>query len=281
MAKRMQKIIIFSLSILIFTSSCVKKDFTEPQIPNPCNEDPGLSANVSIFDIQKMFNTGKLDTINETVFTFPNDSSLILKANIISSDEEGNIYKEIYIEDSTGAMKLSVDGTYLYNEFNQGQEVYIKLNGLNIEHDDNAAIFVLGMGLYNNTTIGRIPVTLLKDYMFRKSCPKELTTTTVQIGHIFDIYVGKLVKLQNVQFRDKDLGTTYADPVNQISLNKYLKNCTGDSLIVRTSGYANFAGDTIPSGNGTITGIMTKYGNNYQLTIVSKNDVKLDSVRCN
>ncbi len=281
MKTQIKQLITFTFFTIIIFTSCVKKDFDPPNIPNPCEINPKLTANVSIFDIQKMFNNGQLDTVNETVFTFPKDSNFILKANIISSDESGNLYKEIYIEDSTGAMKISIDGTNLYNDFNQGQEVFIKLTGLNIEHDDNAAIFVLGMGLYDNTGIGRIPVTLLKDYIFKKSCPKELNTTTVQIGHIYDIVVGKLVKLENVQFRNQDLGTTYADPINQLSLNKYLKNCTGDSLIVRTSGYANFAGDSLPTGNGNIIGIMTKYGNDYQLTIVNPSDVKLDSIRCN
>ncbi len=279
----MKQYIYIGLSILVIFTSCVKKEFDEPDIINPCDVDPGLTANVTIFDIQKMYNTGNLDTINETVYTFPKDSNYILEAVIISSDEQGNLYKEMFIEDATGAIKISIDGTNLYNDFNQGQTVIIKLSGLNIEYDGNVALYVLGMGLFEDVSLGRIPVTLLSEYMLRKSCPnKELSTTTVNIGSIYDIYVGKLVKLEDVQFVGADTaGYSYADAPNLTTLNRIIENCTGASLVVRTSGYAKFAGNYVPTGKGSIIGVMGKYGSDYQLTIINADDVDMVGARCN
>ena len=48
----------------------------------------------------------------------------------------------------------------------------------------------------------------------------------------------------------------------------------GSSKIdVRTSGYANFAADTIPSGTGSMTVILSQYFDNLQITIRGRNDL--------
>ena len=280
MKLKTKQILIISLLIISITS-CVKKDFDPPVIPNPCDANTGLIPNVTIFDIQKLYNNGQLDTLKDKVYSFPADSNYVLEATVTSSDEEGNFYKEMYIQDETGAMKISIDASSIYNDFNQGQIIQIKLTDLNIEKGD--FIYSLGMGLYDSSGLGRIPSPLVNNYIFRKSCPQDtnLNPKILQIGSFYDIEIGKLVKFENVEFIASDTGTTYANAEKQKALNKTIKDCNGNELIVRTSGYATFASDTIPSGKGSITGILSKYGQDYQLYIVKIKDVKMDSIRCN
>ena len=47
----------------------------------------------------------------------------------------------------------------------------------------------------------------------------------------------------------------------------YLLDCNGNTVSVRTSGYANFADDTLPSGNGSIVGIFTIYNSEKQFEV--------------
>ena len=63
----------------------------------------------------------------------------------------------------------------------------------------------------------------------------------------------RLVKLNDVEF--SELGLTYADAVNLSTGSRLLSDCNGNTVSVRTSGYANFADDTLPSGNGSIIGL--------------------------
>ena len=48
--------------------------------------------------------------------------------------------------------------------------------------------------------------------------------------------------------------------------------------MVRTSGYANFANDTIATGNGTITGILTRYSG-LNILVRDINEVNMDGDR--
>ena len=52
-------------------------------------------------------------------------------------------------------------------------------------------------------------------------------------------------------------------------------DCYGDSIIVRTSGYANFANKLLPEGNGTLIAIVSVYDSYDQLVIRSYDEVQL------
>ena len=148
MKKKINILVLISLATIFVVSSCLKKDFDTPEVPDPCFQYPAFEANVTIHEIQKMYNEGNLNLVQNEVYEFPEDSGYIIEATVISSDESGNFYKEVYIQDSTGTMKLSIDMHGIYNEFNQGQVVLIKVTGLNIEKDAWEAIYSLGIGLF-------------------------------------------------------------------------------------------------------------------------------------
>ena len=41
-----------------------------------------------------------------------------------------------------------------------------------------------------------------------------------------------------------------------------------NSRVVRNSGYASFAADQLPSGNGTFIGILSKFNSDYQFLLI-------------
>ena len=59
-----------------------------------------------------------------------------------------------------------------------------------------------------------------------------------------------------------------------------LEDCDGNTIIIRTSGYANFASDTLPEGNGSLIAIASVYNGEAQLVIRSINEVQLTGNRC-
>ncbi|MFW6351032.1 MAG: DUF6359 domain-containing protein, partial [Bacteroidota bacterium] len=93
-----------------------------------------------------------------------------------------------------------------------------------------------------------------------------------------DEHIYKKVILNNVQFTENQLGNTFAEP-NQTT-NRTLTDCQGNTIIVRTSSFADFAGFTLPEGNGSITGVLTKFLNDYQLIINEYEDIDLNGERC-
>ena len=261
------------------TSTEETEDDTNDEIPNS-----GLTPNITISDIKSLYSS--LETVDGTIKTFNMD--LVLEAKVISTDKYDNFYKEIYVEDASGALVLLIDNIDLYKDYSIGQTVHIKLNGLNINYDLNfKAIIEIGFGVYDDgysVKLGRIPASLYKDLILKDGKPSTPSITTIALNEnsISDANVGKLIKIENTQFVDSDTNSTFADAVNLMSRNLTLESCTSDNqLTLRTSGYSSFAGINVHTGNGNITGILTKYGSlGYQFIINSNNDVVFNNTRC-
>ena len=77
-----------------------------------------------------------------------------------------------------------------------------------------------------------------------------------------------------------DTGSTYADGPNQQSKNVTLEDCNGNSIIVRTSGFANFANEKVAKGNGSIVAIVSRYNSDLQLLIRSIDEIDMTGERC-
>jgi len=57
---------------------------------------------------------------------------LVIGGQVISSDQSGNLYRSLYIQDSTGAIELKIGKSSLYNDYKLGQWVYVKCKGLSL-----------------------------------------------------------------------------------------------------------------------------------------------------
>jgi hypothetical protein len=239
-----QTIIIFSAVYLFY--SC-NKTYDNP----PVNEVP-IGNVISIGDLKDEY-PGNAVTI---------DSNYTIFGNITSEETNGNFYKEVFIQDLSGAIKLKLKasgGLYI------GDSVRINVQGLNMS--DYGELIQL-----DNVDVDQQVVKIATEKFIT---PFEATISQLSLSED----QSRLVKLNNVEF--SDLGMTYADAVNLSTGSRTLSDCNGNIMSVRTSGYANFANDTLPSGNGSITGIFTIYNSEKQFVIRDVNEVTMDSSRCN
>jgi hypothetical protein len=93
-------------------------------------------------------------------------------------------------------------------------------------------------------------------------------------------YIGQLIKLNSVEFAASELGKTWAGAQTLTTENRTLSDCDGNTLIIRSSGYANFAGDLLPEGNGSLVAIASSYRGTTQLYIRNMAEVQLTAERC-
>ncbi|MBK8700009.1 MAG: hypothetical protein IPN29_10955 [Saprospiraceae bacterium] len=87
-----------------------------------------------------------------------------------------------------------------------------------------------------------------------------------------------LIKINGIEFANQ--GETYADAVTQSTVNRTLTTCSNQEILLRSSGYADFAGTTVPSGKGSIVAIYSIFGNDKQLMIRDLEDVNMTEPRC-
>ncbi|MDG1238388.1 MAG: DUF5689 domain-containing protein [Flavobacteriales bacterium] len=239
-----QTLIIFSAVYLFY--SC-NKTYDNP----PVNEVP-IGNVISIGDLKDEY-PGNAITI---------DSNYTIFGNITSEETNGNFYKEVFIQDISGAIKLKLKasgGLYI------GDSVRINVQGLTMS--DYGELIQL-----DNVDVDQQVVKIATEKFIT---PYEATISQLSLSED----QSRLVKLNNVEF--SELGMTYADAVNLSTGSRTLSDCNGNIMSVRTSGYANFADDTLPSGNGSITGIFTIYNSEKQFVIRDINEVTMDSSRCN
>jgi gamma-glutamyltranspeptidase len=132
--------------------------------------------------------------------------------------------------------------------------------------------------------VGRLSPTEYKEVLNR-SCTVVDEEDLVQFPSLTtlqnDSYINKLVELQNVQFSEDAVGETYYDPANDIGggTNYLITDEAGNTIIFRTSAFANFGADIIPDKSGTIRGILTKYQDTYQFMIRTEEDMQLNQNR--
>lgn len=191
---------------------------------------------------------------------------------VVTADEKsGNLYKNVFIQDSTGAINmrlLNSGGLY------QGDSIRIYLKGT-ILSKYNGVLQLDSVDVDKNVTklqtlVSVTPQTVTIDQILNDTLPHRQLQS-------------KLVKLENVVFKCSEFGKTFADKTNLISENRYITWCdSGTSeIIVRTSGYANFAGEKIPEGNGSLVAIVSEAsGGTKQLYLRSFSELNLTGSRC-
>jgi len=193
--------------------------------------------------------------------TFSDD--LTIRCVVTTDQTSGNFYKEAYIKDNTGAIKLRFTGS---TSLSIGDSIRVQLNGGRLTQY-KAMLSVDDLDPDGSTVI-------LKNNV-------DVTPTIVTLDQVTGAMQGQLIQIDNVEFSDADLGTTWADAINKFSANHNLTDCNGSApLLVRTSGYANFAGEVIPNGNGSMIGVVGVYNADIQLLIRNPNELTMSGVRC-
>ncbi|MGI6342645.1 MAG: DUF5689 domain-containing protein [Bacteroidales bacterium] len=252
--KLLSAIVVVALT-LVMTNSCIQGEFDKPPIDIP---EANLTANKTIAELKTQFNTD-LDSISEDI---------IIKGIVVANDESGNLYKKLVIQDETAGIELALDRNSLYTEYRLGQLVYVKCQGMYI--GKYAGLHQLGY-IYENS-IGRLPEAYIDLHLFRDSLPGPVPAPKViaMSDNNIKSYLSMLVQFDDVSF--PDAGSVWATQ-SASATNRDLVDNSNNKIIVRTSKYANFAGLIIPSGKGTVKGILNIFNNDLQLTIRDTSDV--------
>ncbi|MFP5039553.1 DUF5689 domain-containing protein [Parasediminibacterium sp. JCM 36343] len=233
--------------------------------------------------------------------------SVVIKGIVTGDDRTGNIYKTIYIQDSSkGAMgwgiSLKLDGGSLSVDYPVGRLIYVKCKGLYIsDYSGSIQLGLLDNTVPANPSLAGIPSTLFDTYIVKGSLNNPVPVKIVTMKQINDFgkaaglnltvdsFQSCVMQIQNAQFGSFDWGLVYADTsAAKKAVSRSLSDCSGvTGTVVYTSGYATFAGVPTPSGNGTIAGIYVPFISNGfsvkytpELVIRDTADVKFTGIRC-
>lgn len=266
----MKKISIILILIAAIVSGCNR--WEEPEFTAPVYDGP--AANKTIADIKAMhpsLGTGRQDSICRY------DEQFIVKAVVVSSDEGGNCYKYLTIQDVTGGIEIAIDRSSLYNDYPVGQTVYLNCAGLIVGDYHNK----YQVGWVYQGSVGRIAPADLHKYLSKDGLPdlnNPLIANPIEIKNSDQLSaenVNCLVKIDGCKFAPSDDGLPLSN--NDFTTDRTI-TFNGTSMVVRTSNYAYFRNILIDASKEyCLYGILGVYNSTYQLTLRTKDDIQPSS----
>ena len=274
----MKKIIFSSLALIalsmLIITSCVKKDFDAP--PSTSNYDPGLAVNSTILNLKKKVNKSS----NLPILI---DSDIVISGIVVADDRSGNLYKHIVIQDASSGIDIGIDARSLYLDYPVGRKVYIKCKGLYI--GANNKYVVLGSAPNMDGEPQAIISSNIAKHIIKANYPNPVVPINTTISELLNVdndnnlkLLGTLIQLDSVQYAGSDRGMPYT---NSLTVERYLADCADNTIMVRTSEYANFAKANTPSGRGNFVGIYTRYSSTAQLLLRDTVDAIFNGPLCN
>lgn len=252
--------ILLGLTLLIY--SC-KKEYDHPPLK-------GINDGAKI-TIKKM--KERIPTFASSyAYTFKGGDTN-LYCTVISDEVNGNFYQQVFAQDDAGgAIQINLKesgGVYT------GDNIRINLNQISLVSANNM-IYLDSVDASKSI----VKISSGNRVQPKTTTLSQLLTYSANPGHTASLQ-SQLVELNGVEFKPNPLYSTFADAIGKTSVNQTLTTCeAGQTLILRTSGRSNFAGKSLPNGNGKIIGIVTQYNSTMQLTLRDYKEVNMIGPLC-
>jgi hypothetical protein len=217
-----------------------------------CDESELLAPTIAMTDLQMLYH-GEL-------VEFGLDTHFIVEGFVISSDEEGNFNKEIFLQDTAenpqAGIRVLIDRENYFETYAMGQKVYVKLNKLYMDEVDGK----LTVGIYKKGSVGEISEEQIHDILIETSQKSDLIPKEIGIAKLASFSLENvLVSLLDVQLSKEEKGKAFTYFSGTEEAIRFLESCgTYQKIGVLTRETARFSNQKFPTGNGQITGVFYK-----------------------
>ena len=258
-------------------AACMDKDWEAPQFDEPLYGNNSIMKEegdkvITIGELKEKYSS-LINASSDGVKEITDDWQLQVVVN--GNDEGGNLYKQISVQDPTGAIIVGINGSNLYPYMPVGQQLLINLKGLHIGGYRKQA----QIGALYNGSIGRMDTDVWEQHVrLLKEGEIEAKVDTVDFDENADKFIlsGRIVKLSGVTISGE--GTQVLAPEDgSVALSS---NCANrlingkSSLVLRTSSYSKFANRAIPKGKADVYGVCTRYNNTWQILMRTESDLQ-------
>lgn len=266
----MRKFAISILLPLIFACcmSCAADEEGTPDPPTPPPPPPEEMELISIAYL-KSFWEG-----HPVVITKP----YMIRGRVMSSDREGNFHHSLILQDGTAGIEFLLERDNLYMDYLLYSYVEVSLTKLTV--GAYGGFVQLGTaGGDSSYQVDEIPGEEIDHYVkiYRPDEVPELEVAGYTISQLSMRQAGTLVRIDGVQFVKEEIGLTWG--AEDETAERTLMDATGATLKVRTSPYADFGKNPLPSGSGFLEGILYVFNGEYSLRLSDIHTVFLDNPR--
>ena len=281
-------LVLFTLGMI--TTSCVEDD--DYNSPDFLETPPDIDQN-DVVDLSSVY--AELVQNEYENFTFEETGNYAV-AYVVSSDEGGNFFKELVVqdkpEDPTIGIAIQADLNPLFTRYDFGRKVYIKLDGLTISQrrDGDSEFSEPRLGIDDGDDVARIPESFVEEHVIRDIVVEDIVPTVLSITDLSEENVNTYIQFENVQysrqyfdFTNDEAATYAAEDGDDFDGERIVESCdTGAEIILSTSTFSDFKGLRLPSGSGSINAVLTRdfFGEFYTVYLNSPGNVDMTGERC-
>ncbi|MDD3721174.1 MAG: DUF5689 domain-containing protein [Lutibacter sp.] len=221
--------------------------FTETR----CDESDSFQPNIALKSVKEMYKGSMVE--------FGISNNYVVEGYVVSSDEHGSFEKKLVIQDAvenaTAGIQILIGKSAIFEQFNVGDKVFVKLNKLYMAKKDG----VLTIGFPKGTAITEIEETQISDFIYNSGENFTIIPKAILVNDILNpVFENTLVKVKNVQLTQNELGSAFTYFSGTNSGFRTLETCNiSTKLSVFTNGKATFSNDLFPQGKGNITGVLS------------------------
>jgi hypothetical protein len=207
----------------------------------------------------------------------------VIEGYVISSDRAGNFFGVLHLQDHptnpTHGFQVEIDLRDSYLFFEPGSKVLIKLKGLYLGRSGETYKLGGTFTAFGNTSVGRLPVLKISEHIFL-SCDSsdQLKPVLGQFDDLEKLRTNTLVKFEEMEVIEEELGSVFAVATEETT--RTIQDCSKFTIALVNSGFSDFQEQTLPDGNGTITGVLLKDGDELKLIIRDLEDIEFTNDRC-
>lgn len=294
---------LLTAALCLGMTACMDKDYDIPDFSggSPYGNNSIEATNVvTIKQLKEKYKTPMTTDFRDGDSFQEVTENCQIRGYVTANDVSGNIYNEVAIQDETGAILIEIQQGGLYGYLPVGAEILVELKGLCVgNYRMQPQIGMPSKVSQGNNAgkdqLGKISRKLWQDHF-------RITGNTMIIEP--EVFVegqtradwnalddgGKLARMVNVTFNKGNYynGTTtvplpyddnaqFANPELNTSVSWFF-NGLPQTVMLYNSNFSDFAAVKLPKGMVTITGILKRYNDSWEMVMRDINDISTFSV---
>lgn len=274
------KYILLALTTL-FIASCMDKDWDTPQLEDGMeaygNKNLQPTNLKTIAELKQLYKT-EIDNSGAKKVT----EAMQIEGIVTGNDDGGNLYNQVVIQDETAAIVIKLSQS-VSQYLPVGQKVLVELKNLYVgsynKQPQVGALYNGGIGYIDRYTwADHYKITGDPDGTLHPVTPTVVTNIN-QLNLEADC--GRLVTLKGFTIESADGERTYAPTKGGLGPNdraitssstgavtavtRAFKGISNSKLVLYTSPFADFANQKMIAGEVSITGVITRYRDTWQI----------------
>ena len=250
--------------VIVFSAVCGLLYGCDDRFDAPATDAEIPAPNITLATLRSLYR-GQTVVVRE---------ELIIGGWVASSDEAGNFYRTLVLDDGTGGAELRIAEYNLYTIYAPESYLTVSLQGCALGERNGVLQIGLPPETYSPYPTDYIASRALPDrILHRTNERRELSPPTYSISQLNNSLCGRLIRIDDLRFSPE------AEQIGPQAWTGYrlFEDAKSDSVAVYTSEYARFREEEIPQGKCSLTGILeygtvSGYGKRFILQMRDEND---------